>query len=80
MPRSGLVVDLRGEGTGLEGRSEDGRLLEVQVSRGIEFGEEKGDKGAFLHLGHSKWLIIPGSSHLEPVSGERGIRWSYSGT
>ena len=50
MPRSGLVVDLRGEGTGLEGRSEDGRLLEVQVKRGIEFGEEKGDKGAFLHL------------------------------
>lgn len=29
---------------------------------------------------HNKWLVIPGSSHLEPVSGERGIRWSYSGT
>lgn len=35
MTRSNLVVDLTGEGTSLEGRSEDGRLLEVEVGRGI---------------------------------------------
>lgn len=73
------MVDLRDEGTSLEGRSEDGRLLEVEVGRESSLGRKKVIRVPSCSW-HNKWLIISESSHLVPVSGERDIRWSYSGT